>query len=203
MGNEVSVEDRLYELKFTAKQLTRESGKMEKKEKEERKKIKVAIEKGNMDGAKIYAENAIRNKNQALNYLRLAGRVEAVANRVETAVRMQQVTKSMAGVVKGMDQALKSMDLEQVTLLMDKFDATFEDLDVQAQTMEQSMASSSSVSTPIDQVDSLIQQVATEHGLEVTEKLDGMAVPQDSHAVAAPEKEQDDLARRLEALKNQ
>ena len=34
------------DLKFTAKQLSRESAKMEKKEKEERKKIKTAIEKG-------------------------------------------------------------------------------------------------------------------------------------------------------------
>jgi charged multivesicular body protein 1 len=197
MGNDVSVEDRLYELKFTSKQLTRESAKMEKKEKEERKKIKMAIEKGNMDGARIYAENAIRNKNQALNFLRLAGRVEAVANRVETAVRMQQVTKSMAGVVTGMDEALKNMDLEKISHLMDRFEKTFEDLDVQAQTMEQSMSSAGAVSTPIDQVDSLIQQVATEHGLEVTERLDGMAVPQH----AAPAKEQDDLTARLERLK--
>lgn len=49
---------------FTSKQLSRESAKCEKKEKEERKKIKGAIEKGNLDGARIYAENAIRNKNQ-------------------------------------------------------------------------------------------------------------------------------------------
>lgn len=198
MGNEVSVEERLYELKFTSKQLTRESQRMEKKEKEERRKIKGAIEKGNMDGARIYAENAIRSKNQALNFLRLAGRVEAVANRVETAVRMQQVTKSMAGVVQGMDAALKDMDLEKISRLMDRFDQTFEDLDVQSQTMEQSMQSAGAVSTPIDQVDSLIQQVATEHGLEVTEKLDGLAAPQQ---LAGPEKEHDDLTARLEKLK--
>lgn len=197
------MEDRLYELKFTAKQLNRESGRMKKKEAEERKKIKTAIEQGNLDGAKVYAENAIRNKNQSLNYLRLAGRVEAVANRVETAVRMQQITKSMAGVVKGMDAALKSMNLEQITMLMDRFDATFEDLDVQSQTMEQSMAMSSAVSTPMDEVESLIQQVATEHGLEVSERLDGMAVPKHQQvAEAEPVKEQDDLAKRLEALKN-
>ena len=118
---------------------------------------------------------------------------------METAVRMQQVTKSMAGVVQGMDQALKSMDLEKISKLMDKFDKTFEDIDVQSQTMEQSMSSAASVSTPIDQVDSLIQQVATEHGLEVTEKLDGITVPQQSQ----PVKEQDDLTARLEKLKNQ
>ncbi len=44
-----------------------------------------------MDGARIYAQNAIREKNQALNYLRLASRIDGVAARVETAVRMKVV----------------------------------------------------------------------------------------------------------------
>lgn len=44
-----------------------------------------------------------------------------------------------------------------------------------------------------------LQQIATEHGLEVSEKLDGISVPQQQ--VASPAKEQDDLAQRLEKLK--
>ena len=50
-----------------------------------------AIQKGNMEGAKIHAENAIRQKNQALNYRRISARVDAVAARVQTAVTMKQV----------------------------------------------------------------------------------------------------------------
>ena len=44
-----------------------------------------------MDGAKIYAQNAIREKNMALNYLRLSSRIDAVASRVESAIRMRAV----------------------------------------------------------------------------------------------------------------
>jgi charged multivesicular body protein 1 len=46
---------------------------------------------GNNDGARIYASNAIRKKNESLNLLRLASRIDAVASRVETAVTMKQV----------------------------------------------------------------------------------------------------------------
>ena len=67
-----------------------------------------------MEGARIYAQNAIREKNQALNYLRLASRIDAVASRVEAAVRMKQVTRSMAGIVKGLDAAMKTMDMNKV-----------------------------------------------------------------------------------------
>ena len=66
--------------------------------------------------------------------------------------------------------------------------------------MEQSMASSSAMSTPMEEVESLIGQVAAEHGLEVSEQLDGLSVPQQTAAPAA--KEEDDLAARLEKLKN-
>ena len=44
-----------------------------------------------MEGAKIYAENAIRQKNQALNFLRMGSRIDGVAQRVQTAVAMKQV----------------------------------------------------------------------------------------------------------------
>lgn len=42
--------------------------------------------------AKIHASNAIREKNQAVNFLRLGSRIEAVAGRVETAIRMNTVS---------------------------------------------------------------------------------------------------------------
>lgn len=51
-----------------------------------------AIQKGNMEVARIHAENAIRQKNQAINFLRMSARVDAVAARVQTAVTMGKVS---------------------------------------------------------------------------------------------------------------
>jgi len=56
------IENQLFNLKFTSKQFTRLSKKCEKNEKQQKLKLKQAIEKGNMEGAKIYAQNAIREK---------------------------------------------------------------------------------------------------------------------------------------------
>jgi len=50
-----------------------------------------ALEQGNVEGARIYAENAIRKKNEGLNYLRMAARVDAVSNRVQTAMMTKEV----------------------------------------------------------------------------------------------------------------
>jgi charged multivesicular body protein 1 len=51
-----------------------------------------ALQQKNVEGAKIYAENAIRKKNEGLNYLRFAARVDAVAAKVQTAVSMKGVS---------------------------------------------------------------------------------------------------------------
>ena len=51
-----------------------------------------ALQKGNVEGARIHAENAIRQKNQALNFMRMSSRVDAVASRVQTAVQMRNVS---------------------------------------------------------------------------------------------------------------
>ena len=58
------LENTLFNLKFSSKNLERESKKCVKQEKEEKAKLKKAIQKGNTEGARIHAENAIRNKNQ-------------------------------------------------------------------------------------------------------------------------------------------
>ena len=50
-----------------------------------------ALEQGNKEGARIYAENAIRKKNEGLNYLKMAARVDAVSNRVQTAMMTKEV----------------------------------------------------------------------------------------------------------------
>lgn len=71
-----------------------------------------------MEGARIYAANAIRKKNEGLNLLRLSSRIDAVASRVQTAVTMRNVTMSMASVVKGMDKAMESMNLEKVRIFL-------------------------------------------------------------------------------------
>ena len=157
--------DQIFNLKFTAKQLNRMSIKCKKEEGAEKNKIKKALEKDNHDGARIYAQNAIRQKNNAQNYLRLSSRVDAVASRLESAIKMQQVTRSMGMVTKGMDKVLGSMNVEAISKVMEQFERSFEDMDVRSEYVEQTMNSSTTAAMPEEEVDSLMQMVADEHGL--------------------------------------
>jgi len=60
--------------------------------------------------------------------------------------------------------------------------------------MEDAMGSATTLTTPKDQVDSLIQQIAEENGLEVAEAL--AAVPSASIRVDQQAEKEDDLSRR-------
>ncbi|CAG8682714.1 18246_t:CDS:2, partial [Racocetra fulgida] len=105
------------------------------------------------------------------------------------------VTGSMANVVKGMDKAMESMNLEKISMVMDKFESQFEDIDVQTQYMEGAMGNTTTMSTPQEEVDLLMQQVADEHGLELNQQL-GEATP--SSIIADKEIDEDEqLSERL------
>ncbi|XP_045471195.1 charged multivesicular body protein 1b [Harmonia axyridis] len=203
MGNEMSstaMEKHLFNLKFAVKELERSSKRCEKEEKQEKAKTKQAIQKGNMDVARIHAENAIRQKNQSLNYLKMSARVDAVASKVQSAVMTRKVTNSMAGVVKAMDAAMKSMNLEKISSVMDKFEQQFEDLGVQSDVLENTMSQTTTTLVPTNDVDSLMQQVADEAGLELNMELpEG---PQSSVASTTQvSQEQDELTQRLAKLR--
>ncbi|CAE7890540.1 chmp1 [Symbiodinium sp. KB8] len=124
-----------------------------------------------MEGAKIHAANAIREKNMSLQYLRLSSRVESVSSRVDTAVRMNTITKTMGKVVTGMSHVMKSMDPEKITAVMENFEKQFEDMDVRSAYMEGSMATATASATPEQDVNSLINQVAEENQLELNEEF--------------------------------
>ncbi|KAL0077709.1 Snf7 family [Phycomyces blakesleeanus] len=197
------LENNLFQLKFTAKQLNKQSKRCQKEETAEKLKLKKAMQDGNTESARIYAANAIRKKNEALNLLRLSSRIDATASRVQTAITMRKVSASMANVVKGMDRAMESMNLEKISMVMDKFESQFEDIDVQTQYMEGAMAGATSTMTPQSEVDSLMQQVADEHGLELNQQLAQLAPSQViQQQVEEREPSQDEiLTQRLKALR--
>ena len=87
-----NLSEQLFQLKFCSKQLARLSKKAEQEQRKQEAQVKKALEKGNPEIARVYAENAVRKKNESLNYLRMSAKVDAVASRVQSAVAMKGVS---------------------------------------------------------------------------------------------------------------
>jgi len=198
--------EQIFQLNMTSKQLQRESKKAEKNQAKQKAMVTKYLKENKPDFAKQYAENAIRAKNESLNYLKLASRMDAVSARIKSAQTMKKVTIDMASVNKSLSSAMASMNLEQVQAIMDRFEGQVEKLDLHSATMEQSMSQSMATGTPTNQVDDLIKQVADENNLEYVSAAEqapsamtNTIGPQVSVNVSQPEA---DLDRRLAQLRN-
>lgn len=201
--NSMNLENTLFQLKFTAKQLNRQAAKAAKEEKQEINKLKKILNESEEIG-KLYASNVIRKRNERVQLLKLASRVDSVASRVQTAVTMRQVSSSMAQVCRGMDKALQSMNLQQITMVMDKFEQQFEDLDASVNVYEGMGESTDAVVVDGDKVDELLSQVADENGLELKHSaaLSDLPEVKEPSVPVVNEGKEDKLAERLRALRS-
>jgi len=173
----VQLQNQIFELKFAAKQLERASKKQNALEKKEHAKLVKAMKAGNSDIARVYAGNAIRQKAQALNYLRLASRMDAVASRLQTVSDMSHISQTMAKVTGIIGVTMKNMDVEASMVNMDVFEKQCQDLDVNLAIMEGSMKISTASAEPEDQIENLMKQIADENGLEVAASMNEVVVP--------------------------
>lgn len=207
MGQKHSLEDDLITFRLTSKQMARNAKKCEVNSKKQEKLAAEAMKKGNIEGARIYTSNVIREKNQSLNMLKLGSRIDSVAARLETAIRMQDLSKAMASTVKGMSNVMKSMEVDKIAATMENFEKAFEDMDVKSGYMEGAIDATTSMSTPPEQVDALLEQIAAANGLEVGNMLDSAGTLKNK-SVVNPATEQvkepaaDDLEARLRALRD-
>ncbi len=114
--------DDLIQFKMTSKSMLRSAAKCEKNAELQKAKLLKAMKENNAEGARIYGENVIREKRQAMNFLRFSSRVDAVASRLEVAVRMQEVNKAMGQTVHSMASVLNNMQADQVADTMEQFE---------------------------------------------------------------------------------
>lgn len=82
---------------------------------------------------------------------------------------------------------------------MDRFEQQFENLDVQTSVMGDAMQSTTTMTTPQNEVDMLMQQVADEAGIELNQNLP--QTQSNAIGVSTASHDQDELSQRLQKLR--
>ena len=196
-----SMQEIIFKMRFTSKTIGRQATKSQKEIGIEERKARDALAKGNTDGARIFAENVIRKKNEHLNYLKLQSQLDAVASKLQAQEVRNQVSSSMVSVTQGLDQALSTMDVTQIGTTMEKFISQSEDLDLQTKYMDSAIGESTSSSTPRQQVDTLLAQIADQNNLDISGQLHGVAAPSTAPTAIPGTQQADDLEARMAALR--
>lgn len=195
--------DQIFELKYLSKGLIQQSKKCEEEERLQKLKAKRALEKGNMEGASIHAENAIRKKNEALNYLKMSSRLDAVIARLDQQNTLTQVNKSAAGITKSINSLLSKTSVNKIQANMSDFERALQDLDVATASMDNSMSQQAAVLHNEKECNSLLQQLIDENKMDIS-----LSAPNASNVPVAAvgnkeeEDESEDIMAMVQQLRN-
>lgn len=194
MGNsQPALEDVVWDMRLKSKELKKMSEKCQKEMRTEKLRVKQEIQRSNADGARIFAQNAIRKHHESLNYLKLSSKMDAVASRLETANRAQSLSADIRRALPSLQNVMKDLDTESMTTNMDEFAALFENLDVRSEYVANAIDNTTASSMPTDQVEKLISQVADEHALDVSHMFENTpltGITQDATKVENPSMQQ-------------
>eukprot|EP00924_Labyrinthula_sp_SR-Ha-C_P008101 snap_masked-scaffold_11-processed-gene-3.16-mRNA-1 protein AED:0.03 eAED:0.03 QI:0/-1/0/1/-1/1/1/0/203 len=183
------------DLTIASKQLQKEAGKQAKSSELSKQKLKKAMEKGDMELAKIHAESSVRQTNTSRKYHLLAARIEAVRDKVKMSMATNNLNMNMTKVTQGLATVLSTMEPDAIAARLDKFEEQNEMIDVRTEFMEGAISNTVAGSTPQETVGTLMQQVGDEIGLDVSAAMaenelpTPIAVQQAKEQVAEKEKE--------------
>lgn len=202
MGNSSSqkrLDDTLFNMRLNSKMMAKEAQRAQKEEGKEKEKAKNLLKKGLVDAARIHAENAISKKNESINFLRFASKLDAVASKIQSATRTEAITRQFAQMLPQLEGVTRSMNVENVSHTMGEFERVFENIEVATQFVGDSMQSTTSVSAPRNEVDGLLAQIASEHNIEVQAQMGEvpLSVPVGPQTVARQEESKTAVARRV------
>jgi charged multivesicular body protein 1 len=182
------LDEALFDLKFSAKQMRKESEKLAKDETKEKALAAKALAKGQIEVARTHGVNAIQAKNLSLQMLQTSSKIDGCSKRLEHAMRLNQVSKTMESVVNSIGTgcvspranislsfcinsvlllrlrddpcSLKSMQPDKIAMSMTAFEKAFENIEVSVGTMGGAMETSTATMVPADEVDALMAEIA-------------------------------------------
>ena len=168
--------DTMFEFKMMGKQMAKEAKKSENQNKNLIKKVKDCIAKGDYEQAKVAASDAIRQKNQVRRYRVLSSKIDTVAQRLQSAYQNQRLTEQMQSLTQQMVGAGNMMDMVKMTETMANFEKLFDDLDVNGVMMDQVFDNVNAGTVNDAEVNTLIQQVAQQNGMKLSEDFDNVQI---------------------------
>ena len=189
------------DLKLRAKTLERNSKTADKNEIKERDKIKKAIEQGSHEKARLYAQNAIRNRNVSKSLLKLACRIEAISEKIKHADQIDNVVKQMGNINTILEGTMDYKNIASMSNAMESFEKSFENLDVYSETMGNTIDESTACMNDEDEIRELISAEADKHSIDIN-NLFPIIENKFNKNLEITEEEDNDLTRRLDELRN-
>ncbi|KRX00157.1 hypothetical protein PPERSA_10656 [Pseudocohnilembus persalinus] len=163
--------DVILDMKMTAKRFERDSAKAEKEKAVQTKKAKMALQKGNEEGARLYLQNAAMKQQESLNLLRMAHKLEAIQSNLKSNLSNQEMASQLNRITPYLQQHAQSVPIEQLYGQMQNFEQAMDEVTVQNKIVTNIVNQNSDVSQDIV-VDQMLQQMKNEQMAEISNQMD-------------------------------
>lgn len=166
--------DHILNLKVVSRRLERSKKKLENKERKNERKIRTSIQKGDMESARMYANETVRNRKAARGYQSLVNKIDGLVFKMERAEAIQSIAGEMRGVANSLANINTQLNLPEIDNLVGNMQETLESIDDTSEIIEDSMDQIFETDTDEGEVDNLLQ----EYGVEVGMSMDaGLPIP--------------------------
>ncbi|MHA2299190.1 MAG: Snf7 family protein [Candidatus Hodarchaeales archaeon] len=195
-------------LKVAERRMERKRKKLVKNEKKILKDVKKAMEQGDMEGAKLFAQEVVRTRHMAHGIQKMVSRLKSVRHQVEQAKFIQVLGNEMEVLVKILGVLNRKMDLSELDVVMDNLVLQMDEIAIKneeiGETMDMATATTESLESEEEEVNEILKHALTE---DAVTKLGGLEkLDEKIKAVKIAEKKELDekakaLAQELTQLK--
>ena len=182
--------DHILNLKVVGRRLERSKRKLENQHRQTEKKVRQAIQKGDMDSARMYAKDVVRSKKWALGYQSLVSKIDGLIFKLERADAIQSIAGEMKGVAGALREANMQLNLPEIDAVVNDMNSALEGIEDKSEIMEDSVDQIFDMDTNEAEVDSLLQEYGADVGISVSSEL-----PTPSSTTSELEKEIEELRK--------
>lgn len=198
-GGKKGPRDQIINLKLVSKRLARSQKKLENKEKQTERKIRGAMQKGDMQSARMYANDVVRSRKWARGYQSLTSKIDGLIFKLERTDAVQTLASEMKGVAKSLQAASGALDIAGMDDIVADMNESLENIEISSEMMEDSVDDLFSGDIEEGEVDNLLAEYGADIGISASAGLPTAVAGQTAKSTNSIS----DLQKEIEELRKQ
>lgn len=176
LGTSKSSRDHIVNLRLTVRRLERAQRKLDRDESKMQLKMKQSIQRGDIEGARLFATDIVRSRKWELGYQKLVSRINGLIFKLERADSAASMAEEMHGVADALRSANAQLQIPDLDRVIQDMEASIDGIEESTGTLEDGIDDLLVSDTDPVEVDRLIEQTAVELGVSTQAGLPTVGV---------------------------
>ncbi len=190
LGSKKNPRDHIVNLRLTVRRLERAQRKLERDESKMQLKMKQSIQRGDLESARLFATDIVRNQRWEFGYQKLVSRINGLIFKLERSDTAASMAAEMHGVASALRAANEQLQIPDLDRVIQDMEGSIDGIEESTGTIEDGIDDLLISDTDPAEVDRLIEKTAVELGVSTQAGLPSVGVV-----------ETDDLEQEIQKLR--